>query len=88
MVYALWGTPPGPDMLRLVIWQGELGFQRMKAKIHLHMLRQASGYKLDNDGHDTRALQHYRPQEHPAHRRLYRNGRQSVQGFLAVIYVC
>jgi hypothetical protein len=23
------------------------------------MLRHASGYKLANDGHDTRALQHY-----------------------------
>jgi type 1 fimbriae regulatory protein FimE len=27
--------------------------------IHPHMLRHASGFKLANDGHDTRALQHY-----------------------------
>ncbi len=27
--------------------------------IHPHMLRHACGYKLANDGHDTRALQHY-----------------------------
>ena len=27
--------------------------------IHPHMLRHALGYKLANDGHDTRAIQHY-----------------------------
>ena len=27
--------------------------------IHPHMPRHAFGYKLTNDGHDTRALQHY-----------------------------
>ena len=27
--------------------------------IHPHMLRHAAGYKLANDGHDTRAIQHY-----------------------------
>jgi type 1 fimbriae regulatory protein FimB/type 1 fimbriae regulatory protein FimE len=27
--------------------------------IHPHMLRHACGYKLANDGHDTRAVQHY-----------------------------
>ena len=32
----------------------ELGFP-----VHPHMLRHACGYKLANDGHDTRALQHY-----------------------------
>ena len=28
-------------------------------KAHAHMLRHACGYKLANDGHDTRALQAY-----------------------------
>lgn len=32
----------------------ELGFP-----VHPHMLRHACGYKLANDGHDTRAIQHY-----------------------------
>jgi len=32
----------------------ELGFPA-----HPHMLRHATGYKLANDGHDTRAIQHY-----------------------------
>ncbi|MCP5135134.1 MAG: tyrosine-type recombinase/integrase [Gammaproteobacteria bacterium] len=27
--------------------------------IHPHMLRHACGYKLANDGQDTRAIQHY-----------------------------
>jgi type 1 fimbriae regulatory protein FimE len=45
------------------------GYQRMVARtgeaagfpflIHSHMLRHSTGYKLANDGHDTRAIQHY-----------------------------
>ena len=31
----------------------------MSFPIHPHMLRHAYGFKLANDGHDTRALQHY-----------------------------
>ena len=31
----------------------------MRFPIHPHMLRHACGFKLANDGHDTRALQHY-----------------------------
>src|SRR5206468_6556156 len=27
--------------------------------VHPHMLRHACGYKLANDGHDTRSIQHY-----------------------------
>jgi type 1 fimbriae regulatory protein FimB/type 1 fimbriae regulatory protein FimE len=27
--------------------------------VHPHMLRHACGYKLANEGHDTRSLQHY-----------------------------
>ena len=48
---------------------GPIGFHRliqrlgeaakMPFSIHPHMLRHACGYKLANDGHDTRALQHY-----------------------------
>jgi site-specific recombinase XerD len=32
---------------------------KMPFSIHPHMLRHACGFKLANDGHDTRALQHY-----------------------------
>ena len=31
----------------------------MPFPLHPHMLRHACGYKLANDGHDTRALQQY-----------------------------
>ena len=32
---------------------------KMPFKVHPHMLRHATGYKLANDGQDTRAIQHY-----------------------------
>ena len=32
---------------------------KMPFPTHPHMLRHACGFKLANDGHDTRALQHY-----------------------------
>jgi type 1 fimbriae regulatory protein FimB/type 1 fimbriae regulatory protein FimE len=32
---------------------------RIPFPTHPHMLRHATGYKLANDGHDTRAIQHY-----------------------------
>ena len=52
--------------------------------VHPHMLRHACGYKLANDGVDTRSLQAYLgPQEHPAHGALYRAGADPVQGLLA-----
>jgi site-specific recombinase XerD len=35
-------------------WGADLGI-----KAHAHMLRHACGYKLANDGHDTRYLQAY-----------------------------
>jgi len=45
------------------------GYQRMVARagkaagfgflVHSHMLRHSTGYKLANDGHDTRAIQDY-----------------------------
>ena len=45
------------------------GYQRMIARageaasfpflVHSHMLRHSTGYKLANDGQDTRAIQHY-----------------------------
>jgi integrase len=34
-------------------------FAKLGIKAHAHMLRHACGYKLANDGHDTRALQAY-----------------------------
>ncbi len=34
-------------------------FVRARFPVHPHMLRHATGYKLANDGHDTRAIQQY-----------------------------
>ena len=41
-------------MLRRAGEVANLGFP-----VHPHMLRHATGYKLANDGHDTRSIQHY-----------------------------
>lgn len=38
---------------------------RISFPVHPHMLRHATGYKLANEGHDTRAIQHY-----PGHRNI------------------
>lgn len=35
--------------------------------VHPHMLRHAAGYKLANEGHDTRAIQHYLGHRNIAH---------------------
>jgi type 1 fimbriae regulatory protein FimE len=52
------GGPMTPDGVRKVIQrageEASLGFP-----VHPHMLRHSCGYKLANDGHDTRAIQHY-----------------------------
>ena len=40
-------------------------------KIHPHMLRHACGYKLANDGRDTRAIQDYLGHKNIAHTTRY-----------------
>ena len=53
--------------------------------IHPHMLRHACGFKLANDGHDTRALQHYLGHKHIQHTVRYTEmARGPVQEFLAL----
>jgi site-specific recombinase XerD len=57
-----------PDAARPVLMR-DMKYQRMVARawdaagfpflVHSHMLRRSTGYKLANDGHDTRAIQHY-----------------------------
>lgn len=39
--------------------------------VHPHMLRHACGFKLANDGHDTRAIQHYMGHRNIQHTCLY-----------------
>jgi len=42
---------------KIVARAGELA--GLEFPVHPHMLRHGCGYKLANDGHDTRAIQHY-----------------------------
>jgi site-specific recombinase XerD len=52
------GAPMTPAGFRKFL--ARLGVEAsMPFSIHPHMLRHATGYKLANDGQDTRALQHY-----------------------------
>jgi type 1 fimbriae regulatory protein FimE len=52
------GGPLTPATVRkLVARAGEKA--KLPFPIHPHMLRHSTGYKLANDGHDTRAIQHY-----------------------------
>ena len=52
------GGPMTPATVRKIIARaGELA--ALPLPIHPHMLRHSAGYKLANDGHDTRAIQQY-----------------------------
>jgi integrase len=52
------GGPMTPATVRkLIARAGELA--KLPFPIHPHMLRHSTGYKLANDGHDTRAIQQY-----------------------------
>jgi len=52
------GGPLTPSTFRkLLARAGELA--KLPFPIHPHMLRHSTGYKLANDGQDTRAIQHY-----------------------------
>ena len=57
--------------------------------IHPHMLRHACGFKLANDGHDTRALQHYLGHRNIQHTvPVHRNGARPFQGLLERLTLC
>jgi hypothetical protein len=45
------------NVRRMMRRAGELA--RLPWPVHPHMLRHSAGYKLANDGHDTRALAHW-----------------------------
>ena len=52
------GTPVTTSwFLRMVQRTGRAG--KLPFPVHRHMLRHATGFKLANDGHDTRSLAHY-----------------------------
>lgn len=52
------GSPVTPAwFLRMVQRTGRAA--KLPFQVHPHMLRHSTGYKLANDGHDTRSLAHY-----------------------------
>jgi integrase len=52
------GAPMSPDgFYKLITRLGAV--TKLEFELHPHMLRHACGYKLANDGQDTRAIQHY-----------------------------
>ncbi len=51
------GPMTDSNVRKMVARAGELA--RIPFPVHPHMLRHATGYKLANDGHDTRAIQQY-----------------------------
>ena len=50
------GHAPTAGFLKTISRIGEVA--KLPFPIHPHMLRHSTGYKLANDGRDTRALQH------------------------------
>ena len=52
------GPPVTPAwFLRMIQRTGHAA--KLSSAVHPHMLRHSTGYKLANDGHDTRSLAHY-----------------------------
>jgi integrase len=51
------GPATTAGFLKTIARTGEAA--KLPFPVHPHMLRHSTGYKLANDGHDTRALQHY-----------------------------
>ena len=53
------GGPMTPDALNRMVKRLGNGSKLFGFSVHVHMLRHACGYKLANDGHDTRLIQDY-----------------------------
>lgn len=73
--YIFTGERKGPltasTVRKMVARAGEAA--GLKFPIHPHMLRHAAGYKLANDGQDTRAIQHYLGHKNICHTVVYTN---------------
>ena len=60
-----------------------VGAAKLGQKAHAHMPRHACGFKLANDGIDTRPLEGDRAQQYPEYGSLYGAGVGAVQELLA-----
>jgi integrase len=63
------GPMTASNVRKLVTRAGEVA--KLAFPVHPHMLRHACGYKLANDGHDTRSLQHYLGHKNITHTARY-----------------
>jgi type 1 fimbriae regulatory protein FimB/type 1 fimbriae regulatory protein FimE len=64
------GGPLSTSSVRRILTRaGELA--ALPFPVHPHMLRHACGFKLANEGHDTRAIQHYLGHRNIQHTVLY-----------------
>jgi integrase len=71
------GTPVTPSwFLRMLQRTGRAA--KLPFAVHPHMLRHACGYKLANDGHDTRSLAHYLGQLPAINRKVHGVSRREV----------
>ena len=62
--------PLTPSTVRKIV--ARAGRQaKLPFPVHPHMLRHACGYKLANDGHDTRSIQHYLGHKNITHTTRY-----------------
>jgi type 1 fimbriae regulatory protein FimB/type 1 fimbriae regulatory protein FimE len=77
------GTPVTTAwFLRMVQRTGRAA--KLPFPLHPHMLRHACGYKLANDGHDTRSLAHYLGHRNlQSTRAIHSAGRRKVRWVLA-----
>ena len=62
-------TDPRASIPKMVTRTGEEA--KLPFPVHPHMLRHACGFKLTNDGHDTRALQLWLGHKNIQHTVLY-----------------
>ena len=60
------GGPMTASNVRKLITRSALA-AKIEFPVHPHMLRHACGFKLANEGHDTRSLQHYLGHKNIAH---------------------
>ncbi len=76
-------APLTPDAVRKIVARAGRHAD-IEFSIHPHMLRHATGYKLANDGQDTRGHTAIsRASQYPAHDALHRSGSGAVQELLA-----
>jgi type 1 fimbriae regulatory protein FimB/type 1 fimbriae regulatory protein FimE len=60
------GGPMTASNVRKLVARAGLA-AKLPFSVHPHMLRHACGFKLANEGHDTRSLQHYLGHKNIAH---------------------